>query len=86
MKEVAVFEAKTRLSELIAEVERGASVTITRRGVPVARLVSAQTPKVRAAAPSQRQRVLGVMQALAPFRDKVSLGTPLKKALEQDRD
>ena len=42
MKEVAVYEAKTRLSELLADVERGDTVTITRRGVPVARLVSAR--------------------------------------------
>ena len=39
MREVGAFEAKTHLSELLAEVEAGASVTITRRGKPVARLV-----------------------------------------------
>ena len=37
--EVAVFEAKNRLSALLAEVARGGDVTITSRGVPVARLV-----------------------------------------------
>lgn len=40
MKAVPVFEAKNRLSELIAAVEHGDQVTITRRGVPVARLVA----------------------------------------------
>ncbi|MBL9058393.1 MAG: type II toxin-antitoxin system Phd/YefM family antitoxin [Mangrovicoccus sp.] len=39
MREVGAFEAKTHLSELLADVEAGASVTITRRGKPVARLV-----------------------------------------------
>ena len=39
MREIGAFEAKTHLSELLAEVEAGASVTITRRGKPVARLV-----------------------------------------------
>ena len=53
MKEVAVYEAKTRLSELLAEVEQGEQVTITRRGLPVARLVAA-SPARRSAA-SQRQ-------------------------------
>jgi len=39
MREIGAFEAKTHLSELLAEVEAGASVIITRRGKPVARLV-----------------------------------------------
>jgi prevent-host-death family protein len=37
--EVSTFEAKNRLSALLAEVARGAEVTITKRGVPVAKLV-----------------------------------------------
>jgi prevent-host-death family protein len=37
--EVSVYEAKTTLSKLIAAVEKGASVVITRSGRPVARLV-----------------------------------------------
>ena len=39
MLTVGSYEAKTRLPELLRSVERGQSVTITRRGVPVARLV-----------------------------------------------
>lgn len=38
-REVGLFEAKTHLSELVGEVEGGASITLTRRGKPVARLV-----------------------------------------------
>jgi antitoxin (DNA-binding transcriptional repressor) of toxin-antitoxin stability system len=34
-----MHEAKTRLSQLVAEVEAGREVVITRRGRPVARLV-----------------------------------------------
>lgn len=42
MREVGVLEAKTRLSELLDAVEaHGETVTITRRGKPVARLVQA---------------------------------------------
>ena len=37
--DVSVYEAKTHLSRLIADVEAGAEVTITRHGRPVARLV-----------------------------------------------
>lgn len=39
--QVGVFDARNRLSELIEAVERGEEVVITRRGQPVARLVSA---------------------------------------------
>jgi prevent-host-death family protein len=38
---VGVYEAKTRLPELLARVERGERVTITRHGKPVATLVPA---------------------------------------------
>jgi prevent-host-death family protein len=42
---IGVFEAKTRLSELLERVERGEEVVITRRGLPVARLAPlAQRP------------------------------------------
>lgn len=36
---LGAFEAKTRLSELLARVEAGEEVTITKHGRPVARLV-----------------------------------------------
>lgn len=39
--EVGAFEAKTHLSRLLADVRDGAVVTITLRGVPVAKLVPA---------------------------------------------
>ena len=40
MSSVSVFEAKNRLSALLADVERGEDVVITRRGKPIARLTS----------------------------------------------
>jgi prevent-host-death family protein len=40
MQTVGSYEAKTRLPELLRAVELGDVVTITRRGVPVARLIS----------------------------------------------
>ena len=39
MKQVSVVQAKARLSALLDAVQRGEAVEITRRGVPVARLV-----------------------------------------------
>ena len=42
MKQVNIHEAKTHLSQLIAEVERGEEVVIARAGQPVVRLVKEQ--------------------------------------------
>jgi prevent-host-death family protein len=39
LKTVGIFEAKTHLSALVEQVERGEEVTITRHGKAVARLV-----------------------------------------------
>ena len=39
MRTVAISEAKARLTELIARVEAGEEILITRRGVSVARIV-----------------------------------------------
>ena len=41
MIEVGAFAAKTHLSSLLNRVEQGEDVLITRRGLPVARLVPA---------------------------------------------
>lgn len=38
---VGAFEAKTRLSELLARVSKGERVTITKHGTPVAELIPA---------------------------------------------
>ena len=84
MKEVAVFEAKTRLSELLLEVERGEQVTITRRGVAVARLVSAAVSKRTGG--GQRQQVASTFERLREQREGVVLKGPLKDILADGRD
>lgn len=87
MKELAVYEAKTRLSELLVEVEQGEQFVITRRGVAVARLVSAAPPAAqRAKAGAQRQRVRSVFEDLQRLRGGVRLGSPLREVIEQGRD
>lgn len=45
---VGAFEAKTKLAELLDKVEAGESVTITRRGRAVARLVAIRSDDERA--------------------------------------
>ncbi len=44
---IGAYEAKTRLAELLDRVERGESLTITRKGKPVARLVPARDSPTR---------------------------------------
>jgi prevent-host-death family protein len=82
LKEVAVYEAKTRLSELLAEVERGQQVTITRRGQAVARLVPATA--ARRGATSQRQRVANTIASLQGKR--IDLDGSLEEWVNEGRD
>lgn len=58
MREVGAFEAKTHLSELLAAVEAGETVMITRRGRPVARLVPVEAQSSSRAAALERIRNL----------------------------
>lgn len=60
-EQVNVQDAKTRLSELLARVEKGEEITIARAGHPVARLVRVSDPP---------QRELGFL-AIAPVADSV---------------
>ena len=48
---VNVHQAKTRLSQLLQEVEQGQEVVIARAGVPIARLVAWEQPATTVAAP-----------------------------------
>ena len=67
MNDVALFEAKNRLSELIHRVEAGEEIAITRRGKVVARLVPP--------APEEAdQRARDAIAALKAGRQGVSLG------------
>jgi len=84
---VPVFEAKTRLSELLSRAERGEVITITRHGVPAARLVAATAvPDPRAAGIAQGDAVAATFAALADLRRGVTLDMPLREAVEQGRD
>ena len=87
MSSVPVYEAKTRLSELISLVQQGEEITITRHGVPMARLVPpAGKARDRGAALARRQRVQAAFEALGALRQGVSLGMPLEQALVEGRD
>ena len=64
MEEVGVYEAKTHLTELLARVERGERITITRHGKPVAELV----PPLA----HDSQRIREAMQRLRVARAKLA--------------
>ena len=59
MAEVSAFEAKTRLSELLRETERGRSFVIRRRGKAVTRLVT----------PADKGKSSDLTEVLASFRE-----------------
>ena len=64
---VNVYEAKTRLSALLAEVEAGGSVVIARAGRPVARLVPFQSRRRPPRVPGLmrgRIRIIGDLDAV----------------------
>jgi prevent-host-death family protein len=87
MKYIAVHKAKTRLSALLVEVEKGEQFVITRRGVAVARLVTAAPAAARRSqSNNQRQRVAQAFDDLRQLRAGTTLDLPLRQVIEQGRD
>ena len=84
MKAVAVFEAKNRFSEIVAAAEQGEDITITRHGLPVARLVSIHSPVQPQ--PDQGQKVASAMLRLRQLGAEGVLGCPLSQAIQEGRD
>ncbi|MCU0839664.1 MAG: type II toxin-antitoxin system prevent-host-death family antitoxin [Rhodospirillales bacterium] len=80
MAEVGAFEAKNTLSALLDQVEKGAEITITRRGRPVARLVPARSPvdaeAARRAADRLIRRSAGASLDGMPLRTLIDDGRP----------
>ena len=77
---VAVYEAKSKLSELLDKVCAGKEVVITRHGEPIARLVPVNAP----AAPD-RARAVREVRALSK-RLNIRAGISLRKLIEDGRD
>ena len=68
MNDVALFDAKNRLSELVSRVEAGEEIAITRRGKVVARLVPPPAGKAD-------KRALEAIAAVEAACAGISLGT-----------
>ena len=81
---VPLAEAKNRLSALVDLVEQGVDVTISRRGVPVARLVPLTA---RNGAPAERvQRVEAAVENLLQLRDGLVLEGDLQAIAREGLD
>ena len=69
MREVGAFEAKTHLSELLAAVEAGETITITRRGKAVA---------VLSPVPDSADNRLAAFARLRALRDKLGVSLTIE--------
>jgi prevent-host-death family protein len=76
MRTVGTFEAKTHLSMLLEQVERGEEITITRHGRAVARLVPVGAVS--------RDRLEDTVARLKAFRRGRRLGDLSAKALIEE--
>ncbi len=78
METVGIYEARTRLSELVDKVGKGEEVTITRHGVAVARII-----------PVDSENKLAVRDAIAAMKEfgrgKSLRGLSLKKMIKEGR-
>lgn len=76
--EIGAFEAKTRLSELLRETERGSSFVIVRRGKPVARLVPVDAGEVG-------DDVAELRRAFRSLRKQVKGRVDVRRLVEEGR-
>lgn len=79
MKTVAIYEMKANLSHLLDQVEAGEEITVTRRGVPIARLIPEHPPV--------KPDVGGLIKRMKSSRRKSTLeGLNLNDLIEEGRD
>ncbi len=81
MKCVGTYEAKTHRPRLLSQVEKGESITITKRGKPIAKLVPADA--------AEKKDVKQVIEDMLNYRDQHGpvLGDDLtiRKMIEEGR-
>ncbi|MEO8134821.1 MAG: type II toxin-antitoxin system prevent-host-death family antitoxin [Betaproteobacteria bacterium] len=75
MREYGVYEAKTKLPDLIKQVQQGERVTITNRGVPVADLV----PSASQAAQQTREAIAAIKALRSGTIDAVGFAEMRKR-------
>ena len=82
MKSVGSYEAKTHLPRLLSQVEKGETITITKRGKPIAVLSPAQEQQ-----PRDVQAVIAEFRAYSKQRSRTLGLTPreIKEMKEEGR-
>ena len=82
---IGLFEAKTKLSEICAEVAaKGVSVLVTRRGKPLVRIEPLRPTKSKAKGVWDRRAAL--IKARGPFKEDVDLPPRSKQAWRNPLD
>jgi prevent-host-death family protein len=80
MREVGAFKAKTKLGQLLDQVEHGEEIVITRHGRPVARLTSVEPgfdrEKARRAVAGILETSKGVTLGGLKIKDLINEGRP----------
>jgi prevent-host-death family protein len=77
MKTVGVYEAKTHFARLLDEVEAGETITITRHGRPVARIVPTD---------SARRPLAEIIQEMREFRRAYPIDSAtIRELIEEGR-
>ena len=84
MKHVGIFEAKTHLSSLLDEVEKGGEVIITRHGKPVARLVRAQAELTEEQI-ARRRKAIAELREIAKRLNVRATQEEIKSWIEEGR-
>jgi prevent-host-death family protein len=80
MREVQSSDAKTHLTQLLTDVERGETIVITRHGRPIARLVPELDQRAEAI-----QRTMDQIKALRATMPDISLNEMLEARHEGHR-
>ncbi|MDR3200949.1 MAG: type II toxin-antitoxin system prevent-host-death family antitoxin [Spirochaetales bacterium] len=75
---IGAFEAKTRFSEIIADVENGKDYIVTRRGKPVAKIIP-----FAESLPTRRQAIRNLMEQRKLFKGRGTFD--IRKAIDEGR-
>ena len=78
--EIGSYEAKTKLPELLRQVKKGKSFTITNRGEPIADLVPAEEARLK-----QKAEAVEAMKEFIRREGRIK-GVNIKELVEEGRD
>jgi len=82
MKGIAIYEAKARFSELLAAVQAGEEVEITKHGKPIVRMVAVEAD---AALADRKKQVAEAFEQLREMRNGFTLDGDIKEIIAEGR-